>query len=52
MNSVINDDTKIGAGAIVAAMSLVRAGDKLPLCRLIADFSAKNLREVSDDEVE
>ena len=51
MNAVIMDGAEIGEECIVAAMSFVRANQKVPRRSLLAGTPAKVLREVSDDEI-
>ena len=51
MNAVIMDGAEIGEECIVAAMSFVRANQKIPPRSLIAGTPAKILRQVSDDEI-
>ena len=51
MNSVIMDRATIGESAIVAAMSFVKTGDKIPPRHLAAGVPARVLRELTDDEL-
>ncbi len=51
MNSVVNDEARIGEECIVAAMAFVRAGETFAPRSLIAGIPAKVLRQVSDDEM-
>ena len=51
MNAVIMDGAEIGEECIVAAMTFVRANQKIPPRSLIAGTPAKILREVTDDEI-
>ncbi|RKP55869.1 phenylacetic acid degradation protein PaaY [Pararobbsia silviterrae] len=51
MNAVVMDDAEIGAEAIVAAMSFVRAGMRVAPRTLVAGTPAKLLRTVTDDEL-
>jgi phenylacetic acid degradation protein len=51
MNAVIMDCATIGESAIVAAMSFVKAGAKIPPKHLAAGIPAKILRELTDDDV-
>ena len=49
MNSVIMDDAEIGEGSIVGALSLVRAGEKIPPRSLVAGSPARILGPVSEE---
>ena len=51
MNSVIMDNATIGESAIVAAMSFVKTGAKIPPRHLAAGVPARILRELTDDEL-
>jgi phenylacetic acid degradation protein len=51
MNSVIMDHATIGESAIVAAMSFVKTGAKIPPKHLAAGVPARILRELTDDDV-
>lgn len=51
INAVVMDEAEIGAGAMVAACAFVRAGAKVPPRWLAAGVPAKNVRELSDDEL-
>jgi phenylacetic acid degradation protein len=51
MNSVIMDYATIGESAIVAAMSFVKAGAKIPPKHLVAGVPAQILRELTDDDL-
>jgi phenylacetic acid degradation protein len=51
MNSVIMDCATIGESAIVAAMSFVKTGDKIPPRHLAAGMPARILRELTDDDL-
>lgn len=51
MNSVIMDRATIGESAIVAAMSFVKAGAKIPPRHLAAGVPARILRELTDDDL-
>lgn len=52
MNSVVNDNADIGAHAIVAAMSFVKAGMVVPAKTLVAGLPARVIRELSELEME
>ena len=52
MNSVVMDDVEVGAAAIIGAMSFVKAGAKLPPKTLWAGTPARQVRELTDQEVE
>jgi len=51
MNAVVMDGASIGAAAIVAAMSFVKADFEVPARSLAAGIPAKILRELSDQEI-
>ncbi len=51
VNSVIMDHATIGESAIVAAMSFVKTGAKIPPKHLAAGVPARILRELTDDDV-
>ena len=51
MNSVVMDHAEIGEAAIVAAMSFVKVGAKVPSRCLWGGIPAKEIRELSDAEV-
>ena len=51
MNSVIMDHATIGESAIVAAMSFVKTGAKIPARHLAAGVPARILRELTDDDL-
>jgi phenylacetic acid degradation protein len=51
MNSVIMDHATIGESAIVAAMSFVKTGDKIPARHLAAGVPARVLHELTEDEL-
>jgi len=51
MNSVIMNHATIGESAIVAAMSFVKTGAKIPPKHLAAGVPARILRELTDDDV-
>jgi phenylacetic acid degradation protein len=51
MNAVIMDGAEVGEECIVAAMSFVRANQKIPRRSLVAGTPAKVLREVTGDEI-
>jgi len=51
MNAVIMDCATIGESAIVAAMTFVKAGAKIPPRHLAAGVPARVLRELTDDDV-
>jgi len=49
MNSVIMDKAELGDECIVAALTLIKTGEKFPPRSLIAGKPAKIIREVSDE---
>jgi phenylacetic acid degradation protein len=51
MNAVIMDYATIGESSIVAAMSFVKAGAKIPPKHLVAGVPARILRELTDDDL-
>lgn len=51
MNSVIMDCATVGESAIVAAMSFVKTGAKIPPRHLAAGVPAQILRELTDDDL-
>lgn len=51
MNAVIMDEAEIGKESIVGALSLVKAGEKIPPRSLVAGNPAKIIREVSDEMI-
>ncbi len=51
MNAVIMDYATIGESAIVAAMSFVKTGAKIPPKHLAAGVPARILRELTDDDL-
>jgi len=51
MNAVIMDGATVGAAAIVAAMSFVKADFEVPPRNLAAGIPARILRELSDEEI-
>ncbi len=51
MNSVVMDHAEIGEAAIVAAMSFVKVGAKVPPRWLWGGIPAKGIRELTDAEV-
>jgi phenylacetic acid degradation protein len=51
MNAVIMDGAEIGEECIVAAMSFVRANQKIPPRSLVAGTPGKVLRMVTEDEI-
>ena len=51
MNAVIMDGAEVGEECIVAAMSFVRANQKIPRRSLVAGTPAMILREVTADEI-
>lgn len=51
MNAVIMDGAEIGEECIVAAMTFVRANQKIPPRSLVAGTPGKILREVTDQEI-
>lgn len=51
MNAVIMDYATVGESAIVAAMSFVKKGDKVPPKHLVAGVPARILRKLTDDEL-
>jgi carbonic anhydrase/acetyltransferase-like protein (isoleucine patch superfamily) len=52
MNAVIMDEAEIGEECIVGALTLVKAGEKMPRRSLIAGNPGKIIREVSDEMME
>ncbi len=51
INAVVMDEAEIGEQAMVAACALVRAGARVPARWLAAGVPAKNLRQLSDEEL-
>ncbi len=51
MNAVIMDGAEVGESAIVAAMSFVKANAKIPPRHLVAGSPAREIRELSDEEI-
>jgi phenylacetic acid degradation protein len=51
MNAVIMDCATIGESSIVAAMSFIKAGAKIPPKHLVAGVPARILRELTDDDL-
>jgi phenylacetic acid degradation protein len=51
INAVVMDEAEVGEDAIVAAMSFVKAKDKVPPRTLVAGIPAKVMRELSDADV-
>lgn len=51
MNSVIMDDAEVGEAAIVAAMSFVKGGAKLPPRTLWAGIPAREVRPLTEEEM-
>ena len=51
MNAVIMDYAMIGESAIVAAMSFVKRGAKVPPKHLVAGVPARILRKLTDDDL-
>ncbi|MDP1648503.1 MAG: phenylacetic acid degradation protein PaaY [Rubrivivax sp.] len=51
INAVVMDEAEIGEQAMVAACAFVRAGMRVPARWLAAGVPAKNLRQLSDEEV-
>jgi phenylacetic acid degradation protein len=51
MNAVVMDEAEIGEQAIVAACAFVRGGAKVPARWLAAGLPARNVRQLTDDEI-
>ncbi len=51
MNAVVMDYAEIGEECFVAAMSFVKAGEKVPPRTLIAGIPAKKLRDLTDKDI-
>lgn len=51
MNAVIMDYATVGESAIVAAMSFVKKGDKVPPKHLVAGVPARIIRKLTDDDL-
>lgn len=51
MNAVVMDDAEIGDFSVVAAMSFVKTGMKVPPRTMVAGVPAKPLREVGEAEI-
>jgi len=52
MNAVVMDGATVGKSSIVAAMSFVKAGQDVPDRYLVAGSPAREIRELSDEEIE
>ena len=52
MNAVLLDDVTVGANCIVGAMALVKEGTVLPDQTLWAGIPARQIRKLSDSEIE
>lgn len=50
MNAVVNDAARVGEGAVVAALSFVKAGMEIPAGMLAAGVPARVLRPVGEEE--
>ena len=51
MNAVIMDHVEIGESSVVAAMSFVKTGFKIPPRHLVAGVPARIVRELRDDDL-
>jgi phenylacetic acid degradation protein len=51
INAVVMDEAEVGEHAVIAAMSFVKAGDRVPPRTLAAGIPAVVRRELSDDDV-
>jgi phenylacetic acid degradation protein len=51
MNAVIMDHATVGESSIVAAMSFVKAGARIPAKHLVAGVPARIVRELTDDDL-
>jgi phenylacetic acid degradation protein len=51
INAVVMDEAEVGEQAIVAAMSFVKAGDRIPPRTLVAGIPAKVRRELTDADM-
>ena len=51
INAVVMDEAEVGAQAIVAAMSFVKAGDRIPPRTLVAGIPAKVRRELTEADI-
>ena len=51
MNAVIMDEVELGDDCIVAALSFVRQGEKIPARSLLAGNPAKIIKQVSDEMI-
>lgn len=51
MNCVVNDNAEIGEDAVVAALAFVKAEAKIPARTLVAGIPARQLRELSAQEI-
>jgi phenylacetic acid degradation protein len=51
MNSVIMDGAEIGENAIVAAMTFIKANEKIPARSLVVGTPGRNIREITDQEL-
>jgi carbonic anhydrase/acetyltransferase-like protein (isoleucine patch superfamily) len=52
MNSVVLDDAEVGENSIVGALSMIKAGMKIPPRSLVMGNPAKIIKEVSDEMIE
>jgi phenylacetic acid degradation protein len=51
MNSVIMDGAEIGENAIVAAMTFIKANEKIPARSLVVGTPGRIIREITDQEL-
>jgi phenylacetic acid degradation protein len=51
MNCVVNDNAEIGEDAVVAALAFVKAEARIPARALVAGIPARQLRELSAQEI-
>ncbi len=51
MNSVIMDGAEVGENAIVAAMTFIKANEKIPARSLVVGTPGRIIREITDQEL-
>src|SRR5881394_1386269 len=51
MNCVVNDNAEVGEDAVVAALAFVKAEARIPARTLVAGIPARQLRELSAQEI-
>jgi phenylacetic acid degradation protein len=51
MNSVVMDNAVIGENSLIAACSFVKAGMRIPPCKLAGGIPARVIRDLSEDEI-